>query len=290
MTEDTASLLMLPTSSAISTRLHELARTQRMVFFAGLPGVGKSLLIRELAHIAHGLGRRVHLLQWDVARQSFVSSAVLAKYPDAAGVTHAVIRKAMGLWSRNAVVAWDASNPDATDLLIGETPLIGNRFIELATPMNDDAEALLSAKTTCFLVPLPSREVRTAIEKAREATTANPKHDRERGDARPNVMRAIWEELNRAAALLGMSNSNDANYNLDTYKGVYLNVLKHRRCEVLPVDIVLPPSNRSVYDFQVLSQDLAPTSAEGQAFIERVEQTYPDLAVLEEEIAHWYAV
>jgi hypothetical protein len=230
------------------------------------------------------------LLQWDVARQSFVSSAVLAKYPDAAGVTHAVIRKAMGLWSRNAVVSWAASNPDATDLLIGETPLIGNRFIELAKPMSDEAEALLSADNTCFLVPVPSRKVRAAIEGAREASTANPRHERERGDARPNVMRATWEELNRAAALLGMSNSSDQTYNPGAYRDVYLNVLKHRRCEVLPVDIVLPPNNRSVYDFQVLSQDLAPTPAEGKAFIEGVEQTYPDLAILEEEVSHWYAV
>jgi hypothetical protein len=103
-------------------------------------------------------------------------------------------------------------------------------------------------------------------------------------------MRATWEELNRAAALLGMSNSSDQTYNPGAYRDVYLNVLKHRRCEVLPVDIVLPPNNRSVYDFQVLSQDLAPTPAEGKAFIEGVEQTYPDLAILEEEVSHWYAV
>ena len=290
MTEDTTSPLMFPPDSGVATKLRQLAQTQRMVFFAGLPGVGKSLLIRELVHTAHDLGRHMHLLQWDVARQSFLSSSVLAKYPDAAGVTHAVIRKAMGAWSRNAVVAWHESNPDATDLLIGETPLIGNRFIELAVPMNDDTEPLLRAAHTSFLIPVPTKEVRSAIEAARAQSTANPRHERERGDARPNVMHAMWEELRQTASQLGLNSPADESYSPDTYRGVYLEVLKHRRPEVLPVDIVLPPGSRSVYDVQVPFQDVDPTHAEREAFIEQVERTYADLADLEEEVAQWYAV
>ena len=290
MTEDTTSPFMFPHDSVISTKLLKLAGTQRMVFFAGLPGVGKSLLIRELAHMAHGIGRRVHLLQWDVARQGFLTDAVLAKYSDVTGVTHAVIRKAMGAWARSAVVAWDDANPDDADLLIGEAPLIGNRFIELAVPMHDDAEHLLRAAHTSFLIPVPSREVRHAMEAARAASTANPRHERERGDARPNVMHAIWEELRQTASIMGVSSPSDEAYSPDTYKDVYLEALKHRRPEVIPIDIVLPPINRSVYDFQVPSHDLAPTPAEGEALIEQVERTYPDLAALEGEVARWYAV
>ncbi len=288
MTEDNS--LSLLTHSLVATRLHELAREQRIVFIAGLPGVGKSLLIREVAHIAHGLGRSVHLLQWDVASQGFVSNAVLTKYPDAGGVTHAVIRKAMGVWSRHAVAAWHAANPDDADLLIGETPLVGNRFIELAVPASDNAEPLLSADNVTFVIPVPTKEVRSAIESAREASTANPKHEREAGDARPNVMRAIWDELRQAASVTELNSSSNDTYNPETYQGVYVEVLKHRNAEVLPIDIVLPNDSRSVYDLDVPYQDLMPTTVEGEKFIVQVEQTYPDLAVLREEVARWYAV
>jgi hypothetical protein len=261
-----------------------------MVFFAGLPGVGKSLLIRELANIAHGLGRRLHLLQWDVVRQGFVSSAVLAKYPDVNGVTHAAIRKAMGVWSRSAVARWHVDNPDATEMLIGEAPLIGNRFIELAAPKADDAEPLLTAPTTTFLVPVPSRVVRQAIEGAREASTADPGHEREAGDARPNVMHAIWADLVETASVMGIGSQRDGNYNPYTYRGVYSAVLKHRRSEILPIEEVLPANGRSVYDLAVPYQDVMPTDSEVEAFIQQVEQSYPDFKVLEEEVAQWYEV
>ncbi len=63
-----------------------------MVFFAGLPGTGKSLLVHQLVHVAAGRGRRVHLLQWDVARPVLEASPAGRRYPLADGVTHAVVR------------------------------------------------------------------------------------------------------------------------------------------------------------------------------------------------------
>src|SRR6266478_3460037 len=79
---------------------------QRMVFFAGLPGTGKSLLVHQLTHLADASGRSVHLLQWDVARPVFEASPVGRRYPLAGGVTHPVIRKAAGRWVRQAVAEW----------------------------------------------------------------------------------------------------------------------------------------------------------------------------------------
>ena len=290
MTEDITPTLALTANSPIATRLTELARTQRMVFLAGLPGVGKSFLIRELANIAHGLGRKVYLLQWDLARQGFVTSAVLAKYPDVKCVTHAVIRKAMGVWSRSAVAAWNEANPATADMLIGETPLIGNRFIELAVPKADDAEPLLVAQNTTFLVPVPSRTVRQAIESARKASTADPRHEREAGDARPNVMHALWNDLVRTASVMGIGSQSDGKYNPYTYRDIYSAVLKHRRCEVLPIEDVLPSNSRSVYDIDTPYTDVMPTEAETQRFFQQVELEYPDLSALEEEVARWYVV
>src|SRR5262249_56897857 len=86
-------------------QLRALGR-RRMVFFAGLPGTGKSLLVHQLVHLAAAAGRRVHLLQWDVARPRFEATAAGRRYPLVDGVTHPVIRRAAGRWARQALVAW----------------------------------------------------------------------------------------------------------------------------------------------------------------------------------------
>src|SRR5438045_3155926 len=109
-----------------------MARARRMVFFAGLPGVGKSLFIRELARVARAMGRTVDLLQWDVVRPAFESRAILARYPERDGASHPVLRKAAGRWVRNAVIRWHREHEGSSGILIGEVPLIGNRLVELA--------------------------------------------------------------------------------------------------------------------------------------------------------------
>ena len=126
--------MLVAEDSPLFATLAALAREARLVFFAGLPGTGKSLLIRELAHLAHAQGRRIHLLQWDVARPPFEASEAGRRYPLADGVTHGVIRLAVGRWARAAVAHWHTQHPGDGDLLIGETPFIGHRLIELAAP------------------------------------------------------------------------------------------------------------------------------------------------------------
>src|SRR5579864_1476208 len=119
---------------ALAGRLRALAAEARVIFVTGLPGTGKSLVIRGLADLAAGAGRTVHTLQWDVARPVFEASPVGRRYPLVDGVTHVVIRKAAGLWVRGALADWHAANPSAAHVLIGELPLVGGRFIELARP------------------------------------------------------------------------------------------------------------------------------------------------------------
>ena len=135
--------LMLHADRRLAEQLDGLVR-QRMVFFAGLPGTGKSLLVHQVAHLAVASGRMVHLLQWDVARPVFEASVAGRRYPLADGVTHPIIRKAAGRWVRQAVVEWSVAHPGARDLLIGETPFVGHRFVELAQRRDDRAEALLT--------------------------------------------------------------------------------------------------------------------------------------------------
>ena len=103
--------LVIASKRDLEAVLTKLARAQRMVFFAGLLGVGKSLLIRELALAVHAAGRTVHLLQWDVARPAVESTAVRARYPEHDGIAHPVIRKAVGQWARGAILRWHREQP-----------------------------------------------------------------------------------------------------------------------------------------------------------------------------------
>jgi hypothetical protein len=280
--------------------------TQRMVFFAGLPGTSKSLLVHQLAHLARDAGRRVHLVQWDVARPVFEASPAGRRYPLADGVTHAVIRKAAGLWVRRAVVRWNRDHPDAEDLLIGETPFIGNRFVELARRIDDDAEALLASLRCRFAIAVPSREVRRFLEAERERRAASPRHPREREDAPPQVLRALWRDLAEVARGLGISAEGEpstggderrgaavdtlAAYEPGVYVRFYETILRHRRVDVIALDRILPTEGLSPYDFGIVPPDLVPTAGEAEQCIRDVECRYPDPAALEIEMGRWWQV
>ncbi len=288
-------MLLLTEDSALYRSLRSLAVDRRMVFFAGLPGMGKSLLIHQLAHLAAKVGREVHLLQWDVARPVFEASEPGQRYPTVDGVTHAVIRKAAGIWSRHAVADWHRHNSGPEHLLIGETPLVGHRFVELARPSHDDAEPLLDSAACCFVIPVPSGEVRRFLEDERIRRAAQPTHAREREDAPPDLLRELWRALVGVARELGVAGAPttlnaEIPYDPLVYQQVYERVLKRRHVEAVIVDTVLPTAGRSAYDFTIARRDVMPSSAEASRFIREVERHYPDLTRLEREIERWYVV
>lgn len=279
----------------VSAVLQTLATTQRLVFFAGLPGTGKSFLSHQLAHLAHAAGRTIHLLQWDVARPVFEASPAGQLYPVVHGVTHGLIRVAVGRWARQAIARWHQRYAEAQHLLIGETPFVGHRLMTLARPAPDAAEPLLRDTTCCFVIPVPSRTVRSYIEQDRERRTANPLHARERQDAPPQVLRDLWAQLLQVATALGLSPGTgaattgaDAPYDPVTYQRVYAALLAHRRTHPLPVDTVLPTTTWSVYDFAVPTQDVIPTAEEVFHFIHDTALQYPDPEVLQQHIDQWY--
>lgn len=280
--------IILPRDSEPFRVLHRAAIERRGVFLAGLPGVGKSLLLQQLALIAAEAGRAVHLLQWDVARGAFETPAILARYPEVDGVTHAAIRKAAGLWTRRAVGRWDERHAAPREMLIGETPLIGNRLIELARQQDDAVEPLLAGGTTLFLIPVPSRGVRQVIEGARVREMARPLHERERGNAPPGVVRALWEELARAARHLGVAGlpSGGERYDPDVYLAVYRRLLRHRRTATLPITEVLPV-RASAYDLTVAGE-LIPSSHDVERAMAQVE-TLPEER-LRREVEAWFRV
>ena len=276
-----------------------------MVFVVGLPGTGKSLLIHQLVHVAGRAGRRVHLLQWDVARPVFETSGAGRRFPQTDGVTHPVIRRAAGLWVRAALAEWDERNRAPEHLLVGEAPFVGGRFVELARRLEDRAEALLTAETCRFVIAAPSREVRRFIEAERERRAASPLHPREREDAPPHVLKALWLDLAGIARELGLTEppatgsgeidasgraagAEPVSYDPTVYARVYARVLRDRRAEILTHDVILPTRALSVYDFAVAPRDLVPTGEEAEAFIREVERRYADPTALAAEADRWW--
>ena len=284
-------LLVIAADAGLYAHLQRLASAQRCVFFAGLPGTGKSLLSHQLTHLAHALGRTVHMLQWDVARPVFEASAAGQRYPVVQGVTHGVIRKAAGLWARQAVVQWHQRYPEAGHLLIGETPFVGHRFIELARQRADAAE--LQLRMACFVVPVPSRVVRDFLEAERQRRSVRPLHAQEREDAPPQVLRDLWYHLAHIAPALGVgvtlpTSALEVPYDPGLYQAVYQRLLTQRQVLILPIDTILPTTTLSVYDFAVPRRDVVPTVEEVTRCIGEVEQQYPDLDVLQQDIDRWY--
>ncbi|MBV9328608.1 MAG: hypothetical protein JO352_33265 [Chloroflexi bacterium] len=284
-----AAELILRSGSTLLEELSRAALYDRCVFFAGLPGVGKTLLVQQLALLAHGVGRRVHLLQWDVARLAFETPGLLARYPEVDGVTHAALRKAVGVWVRDAVQRWDLAYPDPGNLLIGETPLIGNRLIELVRIHDDAAERLLQSARTEFLVPAPSRRVRAAIEEARAREMERPSHAREVANAPLGLVQAQWTQVLEAASLLDIAPpERPTEYEPRLYAAVYARLLCHRRHRVLFIDDVLIPRG-SAYALDVpIQSELRPGVDDVREAMAVVDNWPPDQ--LARSVERWYAV
>ena len=272
--------IVIPPDSALhSTFSATLAYADR-VFFAGLPGVGKSLLLQQMALMAAAAGRSLTLLQWDVARRPFESP----RYPLVDGATHPLVIKAVGLWSRRAIVKWADARAE-NDLLLGEAPLIGGRFMELVRPAADAAEALLSAERTRFLLPVPSVELRAHIESQRERSIAAPRHNNEAHDAPPDLLRALWRDLHHVAVQLRLAETAtdaDPAYSPEIYAAVYRHLMRRRHVEQVDLSSPLPAAT-SVYDGLDALPQLRATRAEAAAIMAKLEAAPPA------ELA-WYAV
>jgi energy-coupling factor transporter ATP-binding protein EcfA2 len=272
--------LILSRTSEVYKALESAAKSKRRVFLAGLSGVGKSLLLQQLALIASQQGRTLHLLQWDVARGSFETPKVLRRYPEINGVTHPAIRQGVGLWARAGVFKWEREYPDPLHLLLGETPLIGNRLLELARQSEDAVEPALAGDSTLFLIPAPSRAVRAAIEGSRDHEMTVPRHDRERANASLALVRAHWREIRGVAEELGTSEGPVSDvYTPEVYVGVYRHVLRNRHSEVLPISTIFNVEG-SAQEMPRVESELSATPAEVDAIMSTLARfTDAELAV-----------
>lgn len=282
--------IVLPPDSALFRAFTEVVSTHRIVLFAGLPAVGKSLYLQQLALMAQQAGRKVHLLQWDVTRAAFESERMLQRYPETDGITHPRIRKAVGLWSRRGVHAWHMRHPEPEHMLIGEVPLVGNRLIELVQVRDDDSEGLLAGDQSLFMIPVPSRNVRAHIEAARQATIASPRHQRELADAPTNVVRQNWQAIYSLAVNLGFATGDeiDPAYDPDVYRNAYRYLLQHRHHRALDVEDLLPVV-QSVYALECIESELIADDQDAAATFAAVEAEYTEESI-EQAIADWYVL
>ena len=282
--------MILDPGSALYRSLVGLLEEGRLVFFAGLPGTGKSLLIHQLVQLAHARGRTIHLLQWDTARPVFERSDAGRRYRQINGVTQGTIRVAAGRWARQAVGRWDQEHASAEHLLIGETPFVGHRFVELARPADDTVEPVLTASSTRFVIPVPSREVRRHLEVERDRRARQPLHEREREDAPPQVLRDLWREILTVGHELGVPGAapGPTMYDPQVYQRVYLHILARRHAEVVALDEILPTASFSAYAFGVPCADVLPSDDEVWQSIRAAEDAYPDPETLRKEIERWY--
>jgi hypothetical protein len=237
---------------------------------------------------ARDLGRSVHLLQWDVARLPFDTPEILARYPEVEGVTHPAIRIAVGRWARGAVLRWHEARLGPDHVLIGETPLAGERLMELARPRDDALEPLLAGEATVFLVPVPSREVRRAIEDARAREMAEPLHARDAASAPPHLVRSHWDELERVAVELGVRRSSaPGTYDAEMYAETYRRLLRHRHVTIVPLDQVLTVTG-SAHEPIGGAAEIVPSPGEVAAAMREVERLpVPEIA---RRAAEWHRV
>lgn len=279
---------IIPSSSPLRQQLEPAVRDKKLIIFSGLPGVGKSLMVQQAALLAQENGRRVHLLQWDIARMAFEIPEVLARFPEIDGVTHAGIRLAAGQWLRHALADWLAKYSAPEDVLLGECPLIGSRFIEVAQRHDDKLEAVLAGPQASFLVPAPTREVRKAIEMARSREMADPLHEREAANALPNVLDLLMVELRSVAKNMGVQAAGEgSNYDPEVYMSVYRHLLQHRPFAPLWIDELLPVK-QSAQVIENKASELIPSAEEVRTCFARYEAM--DDEEIESMVSEWWKV
>ena len=280
------SALLLGPNSVIGREFGRVAAESRCVFFAGPPGVGKSLMIQQLALIAQQRGRAVYLVRWDVARRVFETHPAGTRYPEVEGVTHPAIRWVCGLWVRDAVLRWHLDHPEFAPLLIGEAPLVGNRFVELAQRRDDRAEDLLQAAVTEFFVPVPSVRVRRAIQRCRGQEMRQPRHEQDRASATVRVLQEVWQEVQRASHALALPGARPGmDYRPQTYAALYGRLLHARRHTVLRIDELLPV-NASAHQLGRIAGELTPNQEETRQLLSQVHSCEP--GELERAVLNWF--
>jgi len=268
---------IIPADTAIGASFRKAVVRNKVIAIAGLPSSGKSLMLQQLSILAHQDGRKVHTMQWDVARRAFETPPWLAQYPERDNITHPAIRKVVGLWARKSVEEWYKSHAFDNNVLIAELPVVGGRFVELLQPHDDDVEGTLRSEEVMFFVPVPTREMRKMITGHRAATFASPRNEHETKDAPIHIVEGNWIAARQLYNLWhGLENSGaeDAIYDPDIYGSVFRRLLRHRHFEILDVDQSFETSG-SAYERSFPVTDLTANASDITNSFETLTKLYP---------------
>ncbi len=278
---------IIPTSSPVFKQLDELAAQKQIVVFSGLPGVGKSLYVREFQLIAKSYGRTVDLIQWDVARKSFETDFINKHFPIQDGTVHNGFKLIAGKWLMDEVSLWIEQHWDSDRLLLIEAPLVGHRFIELVKPTDDkDLEMHLASEAVAVVMPIPSSEVRAKIEAERMRQV---KEDAKVwSGAKPSVMLMLWKMTCGIANEFGkdIDLSVQPPYDSAIYEFVFKKILQHRNFVPLIIDEVFEvpqESEDALHDQESMKADAETADHYGQM----IQESYTEDAI-NEVVSNWY--
>ncbi len=268
---------IIPADNPIGVSFRKSVATQKIIFVAGLPSSGKSLMLQQLTILADQEGRNLHAMQWDAARRSFETDKWLREYPEHNDLTHPGIRKAVGFWVRKAISDWTQDHANDNDILIAELPVVGGRFSELLQPLDDLAEAVLSSESVKFFVPVPTQEMRKVVTGYRAETFANPRNEQETKDAPIYIVERDWVAARQLYnGWRGIKNNADADaiYSPEIYREVFERLLRFRQFEILNVDQRFE-THGSAYDRNMTVTELSAPPEAVQAAFDALRNQYP---------------
>jgi len=278
---------MIPSSSKIYQSLEALAQNSKLVAFTGLPGVGKSLYVKQFTKIVQKLNRPLTVIQWDMARKSFETPEIFKQFPMGDGTVHNGVKVSVGKWFVYEIDQWRMMHGFDDHLLLIEAPLVGHRFIELVTPSKDEQlEHFLSNEVCQIIAPIPSIELRKKIEADRMAQLDD--NATQWIGAKPSVMLMLWKMICGIANEMGKEIEMDGQppYDPSIYEFVFSNILKHRHFVPLHVDEIF---NIDISDESELAvtDSLVATAEQANYYAELVNQEY-DESSLHELVNKWY--
>jgi hypothetical protein len=279
---------IIPADNPIGISFRNAVKDKKLLFVAGLPSSGKSLLLQQLTILADQAGRRIHTMQWDAARRSFETGHWLSIYPEVDDLTHPGIRKAVGLWVRGAVADWAKVHQEDTDILIAELPVVGGRFAELLQPHEDRAEAVIASDNVQFFVPIPTEDMRKVITGHRAETFTNPRNEQETKDAPIYIVESDWlaaRQLYNSWNGIENDAQTDAEYSSDIYRAVFERLLRMRNFEILSIDRAFQTTG-SAYDRTTEVTELAASPEMVEATFAKLQQQFPGDAV-QSAVANW---
>jgi len=279
---------MIPQNSEVYLQLEGLVHSSSILVISGLPGVGKSLYVNQVIEIAKLKGRKLTVIQWDVARKAFETDELSELFPMGEGVVHNGVKLCAGSWLKEVVADWIRKHDSDNDFLLIEAPLVGHRFIEIMQVSEDsDIESFLASEKMKVLVPIPSREVRIKIEEARMAQVDEGAQSWM--GAKPSVMLLIWKELCELANELGknIDVTGQPPYDPELYKFVFQRVLRNRHFVPLIIDEVFEIDLEDEKELHNTGS-LMPDDDAANSIGEQIKNVYPDLSEIDLLVDNWY--